>query len=436
MTPSSSQTASRDSGAYLQTAQPAWRTIAAAALGNGLELFDFTIFSFFAVVIGKLFFPVQGQYGPLLLSLATFGLGFVTRPLGGLVIGHYADRHGRKAALTLTILAMALGTALIGLTPTYAQIGIAAPVLLVVGRLIQGFSAGGEIGTASTYLMESAQRGRRCYWVSWQMASQGGSALIGALFAVALSRGLQPAALEAWGWRVPFLIGLLIAPVGLYMRRHLPETHTASAPAADAPGILGSLLRVHRGKIGLGIALILGGTASMYITVFYMPSYMVKSLHMPAATAFLAACVAGAVLLVVSPWAGKLADRLPRRKPLVLGVSLASGVLIYPAFNLIRLYPNLPVVMAVTAVLVLLMALGSPAGFVLVMEAFPREVRVTALALVYSVGVTLFGGFAQFIVTWLISRTGNVLAPAWYMSACSVVSIVALLRFVEQADPD
>ncbi|MDE1179297.1 MFS transporter [Paraburkholderia sp.] len=412
------------------TARPSkFKVIAATTLGNGLEMFDFTIYSFFAVLIGKLYFPSNTAFGSLLMAVATFGIGFVMRPLGGIVIGNYADRSGRKSAMSLTIGLMAAGTALIGLAPTYAQIGVFAPLLIVAGRLLQGFSAGGEIGASTTFLMESASSSSRGFLVSWQLASQGGAALIGALSGFLLSHFLSPADLQSWGWRVPFLCGLLIGPVGLYIRRALDETHVAAPREASA---FREVLKSHRRDLCVGILMIVGGTASMYIVVFYMPTYLIRVLHMPATTAFLAGCVAGAVLLIGSPLAGLLSDRLPRRKPLMVVSTVLGALLIYPAFWMLNHTAQLGVALTVIAALVACLAFGSGPGFLLLMQGFPKHVRATGMSVVYSVGVSVFGGFAQFIVTWLISTTGNPMSPAWYMVACSVVSLGALFALQEK----
>ncbi|MHA7186614.1 MFS transporter, partial [Burkholderia pseudomallei] len=205
------------------------RLIAAAAVGNALEFYDFTVYSFFAILIGKLFFPVHSPFGQLMLAVASFGVGFVTRPLGGLVIGVYADRAGRKRAMIATLLIMALGTATIAVAPTYAQIGIAAPLLLVAARLLQGFASGGEVGASTTLLIEQAPQARRGFYASFQFSSQGLAALAGALTGVLLTSTLSAAQLESWGWRVPFVIGTLFAPLGYWLRRTVDE---APAPAS------------------------------------------------------------------------------------------------------------------------------------------------------------------------------------------------------------
>ncbi|HEY2000446.1 MFS transporter [Paraburkholderia sp.] len=415
------------------------KTVFAAALGNGLEFFDFTVFSFFAVVIGKLFFPVGSELGALMLSLATFGVGFVARPLGSIVIGAYADRVGRKPALVVTVTLMALGTGMIGLAPTYASIGLAAPALIVLGRLLQGFSAGGEVGAATTLLMESGGTGQRGALVSWQMASQGGAALAGALAAATLTGALSHEALLEWGWRVPFLIGLLIGPVGFYLRGHLDDTlPVAHRAQTDQTGKAAKAAkwseRMPLRQIAAGTMLIIGGTSTMYTIVFFLPSFLTLTTGMPAAVSLLAGCTAGLVLLLGSPFAGRLADRMPRRKTLLYAVSIVSLAVLLPAFHAIKVWPSIFTVMLVVCVLIGLMTLSTPAALVLILEAFRPEVRATSLGVIYALGVTIFGGFAQLIVSGLWRISGSFYAPAWYVLACGLVSLVGLMLFKE-ADP-
>ncbi|WP_137924371.1 MFS transporter [Cupriavidus sp. 2SB] len=401
------------------------RAVVAAAIGNGLEIYDFTVYSFFAAIIGRLFFPTSSPMASLLLSFATFGIGFVMRPLGAVLIGGMADKRGRKAALTLTIGLMTVGTALIAFTPSYASIGVSATVLVVLGRLLQGLSAGGEVGAASALLMESANQGRRCFLASWQAATQGAAALLGALTGAAVSGSLSAEALQSWGWRVPFIIGLLIAPVGIYIRRHLEETHTETREHAS----LRAVIREHGRTLLLGILLMTSSTSSMYIMVFYMPTYLVNTLHMPQVTAFLAACVAGATMLIMAPLFGRLADRLPRRKPLLIANSIVSMCLLIPNFALLSSGPGLALTLCCIALSVTIGSVGSGAGAAMMMEALPRHHRATGMSIMYSVGVTVFGGFAPLIVTWLIATTGSPLAPAGYLFCAIVISFVALLLF-------
>ncbi|PQV49804.1 MFS transporter [Paraburkholderia sp. BL21I4N1] len=413
------------------------RTIVAAALGNGLEFFDFTVYSFFAALIGKLFFPTGSEAAALMMSLATFGVGFVVRPLGSIVIGAYADRAGRKQALVLTVSLMALGTGMIGLAPTYASIGLAAPVLIVLGRLLQGFSAGGEVGAATTLLMESGSAGRRGSLVSWQMASQGGAALAGALVAATLSRYLSHEALLAWGWRVPFLIGLLIGPLGFYLRRNLDETLPAARNGQEETHGLASSSaaspkpRIEWRQIVAGTMLVIGGTSTMYVIVFFLPAFLTLTTGMPSAVSLLAGCTAGLVLLVGAPFAGRLADRMPRRKTVLYAMSVVSLAVLLPAFYAIKSWPSIGTVVLVVFVLTALMTTSSPAGFVLILEAFKPEVRATSLGVIYALGVTVFGGFAQLIVSALWRLSGSFYAPAWYMLVCGLVSFAGVLLFKE-----
>ncbi len=404
------------------------RVIAACSVGNALEMYDFTVYSFFAVLIGKLFFPTDSAYGSLLLAVATFGIGFVMRPLGGFVIGSFADRNGRKAAMTLTIGLMVVGTLCIACAPTYATAGILGPVMIVAGRLIQGFSLGGEIGASTSMLMEAGGVQRRGYRISWQAASQGAAALLGAATGTALYALLPPDSLESWGWRLPFLIGLLIAPVGLYIRANLDETLPDEAHEASP---LKTLFREHGGSVAKGVLSITAGTVAMYLVVFYMPTYMIRVLHMPSSLSLLSGCVAGATMIVFSLLAGRIADRLVRRKPIALAALVATTVLIYPAFWLINTYPGVPLVLVITAVLTALANIGSAPMLLLLMEMLPAGVRASGLSVIYSIGVTLFGGSSQAVVTWLIGKTGNPMTPALYMMACGVVTFFALCSIRE-----
>lgn len=408
--------------------QSQFRLIAACSLGNALEMYDFTVYSFFALLIGKLFFPSDNPYGSLLLAVATFGIGFVMRPLGGVIIGNYADRKGRKAALTLTIAMMVAGTLCIALAPTHASAGVFGSLMIVAGRLLQGFSLGGEIGAATSMLMEAGGIRGRGFRVSWQLASQGAAALLGALTGATLYALLPQASLESWGWRLPFLLGLLIAPVGLYIRANLEETHKAGSHDASP---LGRLLRDHGGTLLKGILATTAGTATMYLVVFFMPTYMIRVLHLPPSLSLLSGCVTGLTLLVVSLVAGRLADRLPRRKPLVIGSLVFSLVAVYPAFWLITQFPSVAMVLALSALLTASVNLGTTPLFLVLLEKFPIGVRATGISVVYSVGVTVFGGSSQFIVTWLLAQTGSPFSPAFYMMACGVLSIGAVLSLRE-----
>ena len=397
--------------------------IFAATIGNALEFFDFTVYSFFALTIGKLFFPTMSSYGQLLASVATFGVGFVMRPLGGIVIGAYADRAGRKPAMTLTIFMMALGCMLIGLAPTYAQIGVAAPVLIVFARLLQGFSAGGEVGASTTLLIEAATPANRGFFGSLQFASQGIGVSIGALVAGVLTALLSTEAMLAWGWRIPFLLGVAIAPIGLRIRRRLDEQAPHADSVARQPVV--DVLRDHGDRALLGVLLTIGTTVTAYVVTFYMPTYAIHELHVPAPTALLAGLVSGVVTFVVAPVSGLLSDRLGRRA-LIFWPRVAVVIAIYPAFLWLASEPGPTRLLVTVGGLSVLLALQAAPSITMLPEMFPRAVRATGMAIVYSVGVALFGGFAQTIATWLIRATGNVLAPAWYVMGCVALSCAAL----------
>lgn len=426
---SSSGTSNATGAAKAKAPQSQFRLIAACSLGNALEMYDFTVYSFFALLIGKLFFPSDSAYGSLLLAVATFGIGFVMRPLGGVIIGNYADRKGRKAAMTLTIGLMVLGTLCIAFAPSYASAGVFGSLMIVAGRLLQGFSLGGEVGAATSMLMEAGGVKGRGFRVSWQLASQGVSALLGALTGAALYAALPQASLESWGWRLPFLLGLLIAPVGLYIRANLDETHVAESHESSP---VGRLLRAHGGTVLKGILATTAGTATMYLVVFFMPTYMIRVLHMPPSLSLLSGCVTGITLFVVSLAAGRLADRMPNRKPLVIGSLLFSVVAVVPVFWLISHYPSVPLVLALSALLTASVNIGTTPMFLMLLEMLPAGVRASGISVIYSVGVTVFGGSSQFIVTWLLAKTDNPLSPAFYMVVCGALSLAALLSLRER----
>ncbi len=409
------------------------RLIAACTIGNALEFYDFVIFSFFAGTIGALFFPAQDATVQLLLSFATYGVGFFLRPLGGVVLGAYADRRGRKTATVLTLFLMALGTALIGLAPTYAQIGVAGPLIVVAARLLQGFSAGGEVGASTTLLAESAPPNERGFYGSWQLASQGLAVLVAAGMAWAVSNTLPPDQVKAWGWRVPFLLGIFIVPIGLWLRSALNETHANEDEAITRNvSSLTVTFRDHLSKVIAGVGMIIGGTASNAIVVLYMSTYAVRQLHLAPVSGLFAGLVAGVVTLVISPIAGALSDRFGRKK--VAGIAyLLMALTIYPAFLLLNAQPELRTLLAVVTGLGALNALGGAPIIITLAEIFPVEVRATGMSLVYALGVAIFGGFGQFIVTWLISATGSPIAPAYYVIVCCCSTLIALFAIPEMS---
>jgi MFS transporter, MHS family, proline/betaine transporter len=414
------------------------KTIVATTIGNALEFFDFTVYGFLALTIGKLFFPTFNSYGQLLLTVASFGVGFIMRPLGGIVIGAYADRAGRKKAMTLTIFLMALGCLIIAGAPTYAQIGVAAPLLIVLARLIQGFSAGGEVGASTTLLVEHATPQNRGYMASWQFASQGLGILLGAVVVGLLSFTLTPQAMESWGWRVPFVLGLVIAPVGMYIRRHLEESLDIAPPppaGTKRESSLSEVCRLHGRTVLNAILTLIGGTAAAYVVSFYMPTYAIRELGMAPPVALFGAAITGLLSFACAPFVGLWADKVGR-KPLILWSRIALAVMIYPGFYWLNASPTPAVLFTVVGLLSVTLVIQSVPGITMLPEMFPKHVRASGMSLVYSVGVALFGGFSPFISTWLLNATGNKLAPAWYLLGMTLVSLIGLYGLKDHTGQD
>lgn len=403
------------------------RAVAAAVIGNALEWYDFTVFSFMAVVIADLFFPTTNEYSSLLLTTATFGVAFFMRPIGGIVLGLYADRAGRKAALSLVILLMTLGIFLLAAAPPYAAIGVGAPLLIVFGRLLQGFSAGGEFGSATALLIEAAPFSKRGFYGSWQMASQAAALLIGAIVGAVVTHGLSTDALHAWGWRVPFMLGLIIGPIGLYIRRHLADSEAfLHAQESARRATLAYVFIKHGREVLCGLGSVIALTVTVYVLISYLPTFAVKQLKLPYAESFYAVILGNLLLMVLSPVAGAWSDRVGRRGLSLwsLGLTLA---LIYPLFVWLDAAPSIARLVLVQAILsVTLAGYYGPFG-AMIAELFPANVRSTGLSLAYNVAVMLFGGFGQFIVTWLIKATGSPLAPTYYVMGGLAVSFVAVV---------
>ncbi len=408
--------------------------VAAAVVGNALEWYDFLVFGFFAVIIAKLFFPTDSQYASLMLTFATFSVGFFMRPVGGIVLGIYADRKGRKAALLMVIAMMTVAIAMIGFAPTYFAVGVAAPAIIVLARLLQGFATGGEFASATSFLIETAPAQRRGLYGSWQMVGQGLAVLTGALLGAFLTRALTPAALDAWGWRVPFLFGLVIGPLGLYIRRNLDETEAflAARLRADQRQSLSSTLATHTKATLACMGIVVSGTISFYVILLYMPTFARIQLHLPLGQAFTAQAVSLACMVALIPLFGALSDRVGR-KPIIFGALLVYLAVTYPLFSWLHDNPSyLNLMITQVALCSVLGAFYGPMSTALA-EQFPTHVRSTGLAVAYNFAVMVFGGFAQFFVTWLIQITGTPVAPAFYVMFGAVVGLLAALCLSERA---
>ncbi|MDR5739217.1 MULTISPECIES: MFS transporter [unclassified Caballeronia] len=407
-----------------ESSRRAWRVIVAASIGNALEWFDLVIYGFFAVTISRLFFPAGSETVSLLLTLGTFGVSFFMRPLGAVVLGVYADKAGRKAALTLSILLMMAGTLLIAIMPTYATLGIAAPVGIVLARMIQGFSAGGEFGSATAFLAEHGGQ-RRGFFASWQAASQGLTTLLAALAGTWLTTALTPEQVLSWGWRLPFFLGLLIGPVAYYIRRNIDETpefvgtETTKTPLADT-------FTDQRHRLVLAIGAVVLGTVATYLILF-MPTYAVKQLGLPASAAFTATIATGVIQMIGAPFFGHLSDRVGRTRIMMVAGAVFL-VCAYPVFRLLHDYPAFGTLVWVQIFFGLANAAYFGALPALLSDLFPTKNRTTGMSVGYNVSVTVFGGFAPFIITSLIGLTGNPLAPSFYLIAAAIVSLFALVH--------
>ncbi|WP_341313626.1 MFS transporter [Paraburkholderia sp. IMGN_8] len=402
------------------------RAVAAAVIGNALEWYDFTVFGFMTVVIAQLFFPAGNDYSSLLLTTATFGVAFFMRPVGGIVLGLYADRAGRKAALLLVIALMTLGILLLAIAPPYSAIGIGAPLMIVLGRLLQGFSAGGEFGSSTALLIEAAPFSKRGFYGSWQMASQAAALLLGAVVGALITHGLSPEALKSWGWRVPFILGLIIGPIGFYIRRHLADSEAfLHAQKTARRATLGEVLSSHSREILCGLGAVIALTVTIYVLISYLPTFAVKQLKLPYAQSFYAVIVGNLLLTVLSPLTGAWSDRIGR-KGLSLWSLVLTLVIIYPLFTWLAAEPTVSKLILVQALLsITLSGYYGPFG-ALIAELFPANVRSIGLSLAYNFAVMLFGGFGPFVVTWLINTTGSPLAPTYYVMGGLALSIVAV----------
>ena len=410
------------------------RAIIAGTIGNVLEWYDFGVYGYLVPTISALFFPSGDPTVSLLLTFAVFGVGFVMRPIGSIVFGIYGDRHGRRKALSAVIFVMALSTFAIGLLPTYAQVGIAAPILLVVVRLFQGLSTGGEFGGSSAYIVEYAPQHRRGFFGSFQLVGVASGFLLGSLTAALLNSALSQADRLAWGWRLPFLFGIAVGLVGAYMRWRVSDTPiyteieehgaVATAPLAEA------ILR-HPRQTLLAFGSTLFNTVAYYIALIYMTSYVVTVGKLPQGYALWISTGSLAVMIALLPGLGALSDRVGRR-PLMLGSCFAFIVLGFPFF-LLASSGNLALTIVGQLLMMVFYAPYAATCASFLTEIIPTRVRYTSMSVGYNCAVALFGGFAPFIATWLVHETGSVYAPAAYLIAAAIITGVVVLRTGETA---
>jgi len=417
------------------------RTILATSVGNMLEWYDFTVYALFAGYIAASFFPGDGADVRLAKAFLLFGLGFVVRPLGAVLIGAYGDRAGRKAALTLTILLMAAGTGIIAVCPGYASIGSAAPLLLLLGRVLQGFSAGGEIGGTTAYLLETGDAAERGRMASWLEASMGMANILGALAAFSVTAILSEPEVRAWGWRLPFIAGLVIAPVGLYLRRSLPESVEFAAERARRTtrqkprgGPLAEVFEHHARTLFTAFTVAVLWAVAVYVLMIFLPTYVQRpdTFNFTAKQAFGASLLGNVPFVAACLLFGRLSDRIGRRRSLFASAALLL-VTVLPLFMWLRAEPtflNLVLVQSILSIQVASFVGVAPAAL---SEVFPTAVRSTGTSLVYNAAFTVFGGFAPMILTELRqSSGGSIFVPAWYVMAAAAVALIAIPRLVER----
>jgi MFS transporter, MHS family, citrate/tricarballylate:H+ symporter len=406
------------------------RHVAAAVAGNALEFYDFVTYTYFAIQIGDTFFPVNSDFMRLILSLGTFGVGFVMRPVGALVLGRYADRVGRRPAMMLTLTLMGVAVLGLALTPGYAQIGVAAPVLVLVWRLLQGFALGGETGPTTAYLIEAAEPEKRGLYASWQPASQSVAFFFGGLVGLSVAHLGGSAGLATWGWRVAVGVGALILPFGFWLRRTLPETlhKPEEGPRPHPPR---ASVRDHLPIFLIAMGLIGAGTVGTYVLT-YMTTYSVTTLHVPAEVSLAIPIFTGVTGFAFSLIGGRLTDHFGR-KPFIVGTRLALILLSAPIFWLVVRNRDAVTLMAAAALISVILNLGAAALYAGLIESMHREIRGAGFSTVYALPVAILGGATQPFLAWLIHATGDLMAPAWCMMAVNVVGLLAALAFRESA---
>jgi MFS transporter, MHS family, proline/betaine transporter len=414
------------------------RAIVASAVGNFLELFDFAIYGFLAIPLGANFFPSTDPLISLLSSFATFGVGFIMRPVGAVVIGIYGDRKGRKAALSLTIVMMAAATGVVGLLPSYSSIGVAAPILLVVCRMVQGFATGGEWGGAAAFLVEHSPDKRRGLVSSLQQIGNHLGGVVGSSLVAALAFSLSHQDYLSWGWRIPFILGLLVGPIGFYLRAKVADTPTFRKAVVEkrverTP--LRSAFTLFGGRIASATMISIIGTTTNFVFTIYLMNFAIQQQHLPADLALLSLTLSHTLLMVMLPGVGWLSDKVGR-KPLMLIMSFGFVFASYPMFRALTESPSVLTLFVVQFSYSLLQVFYTGTIAPVLAELFPTRVRFTGLSVSYGLAVTLFGGTAPFVATLLVKQTGNPIAPAFYIMALALVSGVAMLLTRDRTNID
>jgi len=395
--------------------------------GNFLEMYDFMVYAYYATYIAREIFPSSSAYASLMMTLGTFGAGYLMRPLGAVVLGAYIDKHGRRNGLIVTLFLMAIGTLVIACTPGYRVIGLFAPLIVVLGRLLQGFSAGVEVGGASVYLSEMATPGHRGFYCAWQSASQQIAVVFAALLGVALSAVVSPVAMVQWGWRVPFLIGCLIVPLLFWLRRSLAETE-AFLKQKHHPGMSEVLtsLAANWKIVGIGVFLSTMTTVSFYLITAYTPTFGIEVLHLTSRQSLMVTLCVGLSNFFWLPTGGAISDVVGRR-PMLIGITVAAILTAYPAMLWLVSAPSVARLLIVELWLSVFFGVYNGAMIPHLAEIMPPEIRTSGFSLAFSLATAIFGGFTPFVCTYLIHETGNRAMPALWLSFAALCGLVAAL---------
>jgi len=418
----------------MQSRSSSRRGVVAAVLGNAMEWYDFTVFAVMTPVISKLFFPVNAatpgsELNAILLTTALFGAGFFMRPVGGIVLGLYGDRRGRKAAMTLGMFLMAVSVLMITFAPTYASAGVAAPLIVLIARLLQGFSVGGEFGTSTAFLIELAPPGRTGFFGSWQMTGQLMATVLGAALGMLVTQVFTPEQQAAGAWRIPFAVGLVIVPIALYMRRNVMESDAFTQVLTRAKSrstTMGADLRQPGLNYLIGMGMVVASAVSFYVTFGYTVTYAKQVLKLPLAQSFMVQMIAAIVMLIVVPIAGAASDRFDRKRLLLVSLG-AYLVTLYPLYTWVTAAPSIERLLLTQVVAGVFSATFLGVYCTTLAELYPVRLRATSLAIVNNVAVLIFGGFAQFFVTWLIKLTGSPLAPVMYVMIGLTLGFISVL---------
>ncbi|QDW41163.1 MFS transporter [Bradyrhizobium sp. KBS0727] len=398
-----------------------------ATSGNFLEQFDFFLFGFYASYIAKAFFPSENETAALLNTFGVFWLGALMRPVGAIVLGAYIDRIGRRKGLIVTLAIMALGTVTIAFCPTYATIGVAAPAIVLIGRLLQGFSAGVELGGVSVYLAEISTPGNRGFYTSFQSASQQVAIFVAAIIGFALSEAMPAATVAAWGWRIPFFIGCLIIPFIFFLRRTLEETPAFLAMKKHpSTSEVFSSAAVNWKIIVLGMMMAVLTTTTFYFVTVYTPTFGKTVLKLSTQEALIVTLLVAVMNFIWNPVGGAVSDRIGR-KPVLLTIACLSLVTAYPALHWLVAAPTFGKMLAVEMMFSFYFGVYSGTMLGALVEVVPAHVRTTCFSLAFALAAGLFGTFTPFASTWLIDHTGDKAAPGYWLMCAATLGIVAAL---------